>query len=299
VDISLGFLEIIVLIATFAGMLMFGRTVRSSACRFCPTDPATVFTCVAISVLTFYLHLNQLLDDVISIWVVIFVIAYFFGYCLGDFSWKGIFELTLEKKVNIEGKRIAYYYNTKLKCWCIQIQSFWAGIKRYVFRVHHKLDMEMDRIQTRTSISLDNEYFSMKLEGAMTYVLRKIPDTIKRGFLTFNCDTYKYVPADITELGPYDFFMKTDLYLSAIDIADAAEARRIAAEIKCRLAASEGGATILTAIEKMSPEDAAATLKDLNTFVKMEDAKTTAEAAEKAEKEEPKEKRRWPWSRKK
>lgn len=282
--------------------LFAGRKARSLACSFLPIEPITVAYYALLGAGAAVLSEMGLLGHLMSACLVCAGAGYIIGYPLGSFSHRGVVELSADKKIRLRAYNIAYYYNADLRTYCIQPQSFGAVFLRLVFGIHHPLVFDFDKIQSRTQISVDNNYFSLEMDGAMTYIVTKEPKTVKKGRFAFNADHYRFIPADITERGPYDFFLRTELYLAAMDIADRARAKALEADIRARKSASEGGATILESICKMEPEDAAATLNQLKIFVS-EEGKTVSDAEEKVQEPEAKApekaKRRWPWSRRK
>jgi hypothetical protein len=300
--ISFSAYELLAAVGCLMAALFIGRAVRTKACCFLPFEPITVvFYSGLISGKILMDHLG-ISDPIVAVCLICAATGYVVGYPLGSFSHRGVVELSIDKKVVLKAYNIAYYYSAEEKSYCIQEQTFKAVLLRFLFGVHHTMSFDFDRIQSRTQISVNNNYFELKVDGAMTYILIKEPKTVKRGRHTFNADHYRFIPADITEKGPYDFFLRTELYLAAMDIADRAKAKELEADIRAKKSAAEGGATILESICKMEPEDAAATLNQLKVFVS-EEGKTVTDAEAKAQEPEAKVpelvKRRWPWSRRK
>jgi len=289
-ELSFSILELIAILGLTLGVLFFGRRAKSRACMFVPIDPITIvfyFLLILITYLTFHYGALSLFS---GFCIVMAGLVYIPGYAIGTFSYKGIVELQIsDKKIILKARRIAYYYNMELKTHCIQVQKIRKCLKRMLFGVHDTMDFPFNHVQVLTSVEVDIEYFSLKIDGGMTYLVIPEKRTIKRGRFTFSYEHFKFVPCDITKLGPYDFFVNTQLYLAAMEIANEANALRIKAEIDSHKAAAEGGATIIKSINKLDPANAAATLDELKEFVESQ-AKTLNEkpAAEDDKKEESK-----------
>ena len=295
-EILFDIIEVTILLVVMIAVVFFGRWARSEARSFLPIEPITVFFYIALVVI-YYLTLRfDIAMDVIVYGLVVASLAYIPGYMIGDFPTKGIVELQVDKKIILRAHRIAYYYNIELRSHCIQIKGFFRILKRMVLGIHDTMDFPFAEVQSLTSVTVNNNYISLTIDGAMTYICIPEKRTIKKLGREWKYTHYRYVACDITKQGPWDFFLMTSLYLAAMDRMDAANAASVKAKIEYRLAAAEGGATILESISKMDPEDAAVSLKELKEFVQSEFAKTTQAATEEAApatKEEPEKKKRW------
>lgn len=299
--ITFSLIEVLLAIGCLIGTLFLGRAVRTVTCCFLPIEPVTLsFFAVLISAAI--ILPAEFMGGTLAACMICAGAGYLIGYPMGSFSHRGIVELSIDKKVILKAYNIAYYYSTEEKSYCLQEQTFKAVFLRLFLGVHHTLSFDFDKVQSRTEICVNNNYLELKVNGAMTHFLIKEPKTVRKGRFIFNADHYNYIPADITEKGPYDFFFRTELYLAAMDIADRARARELEADIRAKKSASEGGATILESICKMEPEDAAATLNQLKAFV-AEEGKTVSDTEAKAQEPEAKAaepaRRRWFRSRRK
>jgi hypothetical protein len=280
-SVSFDVLEILAMMAAFAGAMYLGRACREKACSFYPNEPYTVMYSALLIAAAFAVVYYDIMVVFLSSLIITAAAGYSVGYPLGSFSTRGVVEVSFgENEVNIKAYTISYYYNHKLKKRCIADfphQKFRMKCRRLFRDIHETLDIS-DKVQVRTRMSVNNKYYEAKTSGGMTYVLKKEKMTMQRGKKTIEYLHYKYVPADITQLGPYDFYFRTELYTVALDIANEADALRLKAEIECKRSAAEGGATIIQAITKLDPSDAAASILELKEFV-MSEAKTTAAAA--------------------
>ncbi|MCL1904514.1 MAG: hypothetical protein FWG19_00090 [Methanomassiliicoccaceae archaeon] len=304
-EISFGVLHIAMLFGIFIGAMFLGRAVRAKACSFFPDEPLSVMFFTALicgAAVAWYLDMLSIMFGIV---IGMAAFGYIVGYPLGDFSTRGIVELSVGKEtVELNAYKIAYYYNHELKTRCIADypgQKFRNKCRRLFKNIHETMEFPLDHVQSRTKISVDNNWYTLKVSGSMTYVIKKETRTIERNGKKITYTHHEFMPADITQLGPYDFFMRTELYLVALDIANEANALRVKADIEGKKAAAEGGATIVSAIAKLDPADAAANLKELKEFI-MTDKKTTTEESKPNDKEEKKEegKRWWQvWRRKK
>lgn len=264
-------------IGIFTGALLLGRQWKTRSCMFLPIEPVTLLYYSVLIAMAVLMYLMDISDSRYDLLIGAAGLGYALGYFMGDFSKRGVIELHMDKSVSLHAHDIAYYYNAELGAHCIQEQKFNKVLRRILLDEHDTMELPFDLIQSRVETILDNNYIKLRHTGAMTYVVKKEERTRQKGKRTINYTHYRYIPVDITEQGPYDFFLKTQLYLAALEMADKAKAQQLKADIERRKAATEGGATILESISKMEPEDAAASLKQLKTFVS-EDSKTVAEA---------------------
>jgi len=300
--ISFGALEILLMFAVFIGSLFLGRFTKTRSGSFLPNEPISVLFCILLVAA----GVTAWITGLPSITLIIIGIAaggFMLGYPLGDFSRRGIVEFSVGKVIELNAYSIAYYYNHDLESYCLsdyQGQKFRNKVRRIFFNIHETIDFPMDKIQARTHVSVDNTWWKLHVSGAMTYVVKKEERILERKGKKIKYTHRTFIPADITQLGPYDFFMRTELYLVALDIANEANALRLKADIESKKSAAEGGATIVSAITKLDPADAAANLNELKHFIAT-DNKTTEEPKIETPADEPKNEKRWwqIWRRKK
>jgi len=293
-----------VLVGITHGGMILGRWAKRQTCMFIPIDPITVLffilSCIGVGIsYAFDIHLW------VGICAAAAMISYVHGYVTGKFSHKGIVEMQInERNIDLMARNIAYYYNRELQTHCIQIQNFWRCLRRMVRNIHDTMDLPLGEIQSLTKVSVDCNYFTLSLEGAMAYVVKPEDKVIKKNGRSYTYQHYKFIPCDITKQGPFDFFLKTQLYMAGMEIAYEANAHRVKSELECQKAAADGGASILMSITKLDPSDAAANIRELKEFVQSnkKTIKESSEDYEKAreEKEEDSPKRWWQiWRRKK
>jgi len=300
-DISIGIIELLLTFAAFIGALFLGRFAREKMCSFLPNEPASVSYALLLIASTIAAAHFDALSLLVILIIAASAVGYIVGYPMGDFSTRGIVEMSKDKEVILNAYKIAYYYDHKLKKHCIADypgQTFLNKCRRTLLRIPETLDIPLEKMQSRVRITVDKIWYKASISGFMTYVKDKEIKSFDRGKKKVFHTHVKYTPTDITSQGPYDFFLKTELYLTALDIAYESNALKLEAEINGRKAAAEGGATIIQAIAKLDPADAAANLRELRAFVLSEEK--TTEAAMAADEEKPADedkKKRWWQSR--
>lgn len=267
----------LVSVAVFASALVLGRAWKSRSCMFLPAEPVTVLYYGALSAVYALTRRFGVSGAECVTVLAVAAAGYALGYFMGGFSHRGVVELKMDTSVSLHAYNVAYYYNAELGSYCIQEQSFVKVLRRILFGEHDTMEFPFDLVQSRVEMTLNNNYIELSHTGAMTYVVEKEERTRRSGGKIVTYTHHRFIPVDITEQGPYDFFLKTQLYLAALEMADRAKAQQLKSDIERRKAATEGGATILESINKMTPEDAAASLKQLRDFVET-DVKTVAEA---------------------